>query len=227
MVKRWHGGGAQSLLVWFGWFLWFVGLYGTSQPLQDTQCQTLLIHILNLRFSNEYLIDNIVNEPEPICLHTNSSKYCEITLTIHSIMSNLFAQFAGIRMAILPSSCGILNTKKICLVSRKRQYAMKMKIIASLHIYSSHCWLANHLLLPVGESINMFQQIMNGLYVLWPPPKNLTCPSEGIRWNLSLLKKMHIKSKTVKFFEKIIIIIIINMIIISFFLNLIFEKKDN
>ena len=40
------------------------------QPLQATQYQILFIHITNLKFSNEYLVDNILNESEPICLHT-------------------------------------------------------------------------------------------------------------------------------------------------------------
>ena len=47
---------------------------------------------INLRFQNEYLVDNIPNVPEPTCLHTNSSTYCYRTLTIQFNISILFVQ---------------------------------------------------------------------------------------------------------------------------------------
>ena len=38
--------------------------------MQAMQCQTSFMRILNQRFTNEYLVDNIPNEPEPTCLNT-------------------------------------------------------------------------------------------------------------------------------------------------------------
>ena len=40
------------------------------KPLQAMQCQALFMRMLNQRFTNEYLVDNIPNEPEPTCLDT-------------------------------------------------------------------------------------------------------------------------------------------------------------
>ena len=50
--------------VWFGWF------YGIKKTLQATQCQTLFMCILNQKLTNEYLVDNIPNEPQPTCQDT-------------------------------------------------------------------------------------------------------------------------------------------------------------
>ena len=47
------------------------GLVGfiVQEPLEDIQCQTSFIDYI--RFTNEYLVDNISNQPEPTCLYTN------------------------------------------------------------------------------------------------------------------------------------------------------------
>ena len=64
LAKFWWKGRAFFRKFKFGLF----DLMGfmAYQPLQATQCQSLFIHILNLRFPNKYLVDNISNEPELI-----------------------------------------------------------------------------------------------------------------------------------------------------------------
>ena len=42
-----------------------------SNHYANVQYFLYFIHILNLKFQNEYLVDNILNKQELICLHTN------------------------------------------------------------------------------------------------------------------------------------------------------------
>ena len=87
-----------------------------------------------------------------------TSEYIPIYYLLYFYLSKLSVV---IWVAILSSSFGILNTKDM---SCQYQTAIQVKWgwFASPHICSSRHWLANLLLLPTGESINIFRQIMNG-----------------------------------------------------------------
>ena len=76
----WGEGSRCSLVCLASWHINFCRLLNAK----------LCSYILNLRFQNEYLVDNILSQNPPTCTQSNGSKDCNTAQRIQPNISNSF-----------------------------------------------------------------------------------------------------------------------------------------